>query len=266
MAHYAVSELRGEDLSYRRLEKDEPVERPGAPGTLPELIGQCSDLVFLVDLEGELGVFAALVLPGLEVGLEDLVVELVIRVGHFGKKAYVQAFIKCSAGAHGEAVGPVVVVQRVDVAAVEVQVAGVGLAVRGVGPVVAVSTDIVQRTGVVGPVTRSASVGEWPVCWMRGRERCGADGQADCQGCEKCQPLLEYPAEVVPPLQGGPLNLMRLLQPVANDRTTVGAQLCCLKVCLVPSHSRVSSCLVRVFLAQRSSCTETRLSYRPRAL
>ena len=69
-----------------------------------------------------------------------------------------------SAGADGEAVGPVVVVQRVDVAAVEVQVAGVGLAVRGVGPVVAVSTDIVQRAGVVGPVTRSASVGEWPVC------------------------------------------------------------------------------------------------------
>ena len=48
-------------------------------------------------------------------------------------------------GTHGEAVGSVVVVQRVDVRRVEVQVTAVVRRVRHGRPIIAVAADVVQR-------------------------------------------------------------------------------------------------------------------------
>ena len=58
-------------------------------------------------------------------------------------------------GTHREAVAAVGVVQRIDVARVEVQVATVVRRVRDSRPIVAVAADVVQRPGRVVAVARS---------------------------------------------------------------------------------------------------------------
>ena len=56
---------------------------------------------------------------------------------------------KCLDGAHAEPVRAVVVVERVNVAGIEVQVAAIGRAVRTGNPEVAVAADIVERPRTV---------------------------------------------------------------------------------------------------------------------
>ena len=61
--------------------------------------------------------------------------------------------IKCSNRSHGEAVGAVVRIQRIDVRRVEIQIAAVRSTVRNGSPVVAVRTDIVESAAIVRTIT-----------------------------------------------------------------------------------------------------------------
>jgi len=69
-----------------------------------------------------------------------------------------------------EAVGPVVVVERIKVATVEVEVITVVRAVRRRGPIVAVAADIVHCTRPVVAVTRGrASLNQAASCYSSRR-------------------------------------------------------------------------------------------------
>ena len=79
---------------------------------------------------------------------------VVVGVFHT-KNGIFSGIVKCSAGTHGEAVGTLIVVQRVHVAGIEVQVARVRLRVGAVGPIVAVRAHIRQSAGGVRAVAGS---------------------------------------------------------------------------------------------------------------
>ena len=164
VADDAVSEFRREDLPDGRIQVYKPIQRLRVPLKEVQLSGQQFQVVLQVQLELQLRRGISLLCPGLDVGQCHEVVYLFKCVSHTAGKTHTAGrLIKCSARAHREAVGAVVVVQRIDAATVEVQVAGVGLTVRSAHPIVAVAAHVRQAASTVGTVAGGVR-DECPVC------------------------------------------------------------------------------------------------------
>ena len=146
MADYAVTEFRSKDLAYRRVEVYEPIQRLGEPAAGIEVGSKVSDIAFEVQFEFELRGRSPLLLPRLQVGDGRQAEDILVAVSnHIGKETP-RLFPQCSGGPHRESVSTVIVVQRVDIAGIEVQVTGVGLRVGSKRPKVAVAANIEERT------------------------------------------------------------------------------------------------------------------------